>query len=164
LEAGLGFQQMKWQDVKQLFRWDGSWRDIYISNADAAVHQLVIDAVRNRYTTQYNEDGKHKPFPQSIMIAVDQRAEVTPCLSIYVEGIRINTHFFLPDKIAFDIDPREIDSEEKFAALTEFMRYIGQHSERDVVLSPEGGAAHEEMLIAYHLQDDSWKHAEEFVG
>ena len=155
---------MNWQYVKHLFEWDGSWRDIYISNADAALCQRVIDAVRSRYTTHYQEDGERKPFPQSITIVVDRRDEVTPCLSIYIEGIRINFHFFTPDEIEFDIDPREVDSEEKFAALTEFMRCIGQQSERDVVLAPEGGAEREEMLIAYHPQNDSWKHAETFVG
>lgn len=154
---------MNWQDVRQLFRWDGSWRDIYISNADAGLCQRVIDAVCSRYITLYNEDGEQKPFPQSITTVVARREEVTPCLFIYVEGIRINFHFFMPDEIEFDIDPREVDSEEKFVALTEFMRYIGQESERDVVLTPEGGAEKEEMLIAYHPQDDSWKHAESFV-
>ena len=148
---------MNWQEVKHLFEWDGSWRDISILNADTILWQKTLDALRRCYSVQYREDGEDKSLPQTVTEMFARRNECSACLTINAGGLHINCHFFTVTQIEFDIDPREIKDEKNFADLRAFMRCIGRKLERDVILTPEGGE--KEMLIAYNPQDDSWQSA-----
>jgi hypothetical protein len=58
-------------------------------------------------------------------------------MSIEVDGILINCHFFTEQEIEFDIDPREITSEEKLSKVFEFMQRIGRLLQKEVIMTPE---------------------------
>jgi hypothetical protein len=60
-------------------------------------------------------------------------------LTIDLGGILVNCHFFSPEEIACDVDPREIDSEARFGALLAFVARLGGLLAREVILTPENG-------------------------
>jgi hypothetical protein len=129
---------MDWQQAKAEFECDGSLRDLYILNADVEVWQRVIDSLRSsEYPCRYQVDDNDRPLPGSVEDVFKKRQEAGFLLSVDVDGILLNCHFFTEEEVEFDLDPREIDSREKLQALFRFMRRIGQAAGRHVIMTPE---------------------------
>ena len=149
---------MDWKNVQHLFEWDGSWRDLYVFDTDIQVWQQLLSALCvNCYTLHYSEDGIPAPVPQQVELAFARREQVSVLLAIVVGSLNINCHFFVPEQIEFDIDPREVNGEEAFAALLGFMWFVGQSLGRRVTLTPENGE--DETLLAYNPGKGEWERA-----
>ena len=59
-------------------------------------------------------------------------------LKIFLNGnIQVNCHFFFSDWIEFDIDPREIKSEQGFQEIVDFMSFLAKNLNEVVVLIHE---------------------------
>jgi hypothetical protein len=83
------------------------------------------------------------------------RPTASVLLSIDVDGIRINFHFFTENEIEGDLDPREIDSDERLGKLLRFLRTVGQGLSREVRLTPENCS--DTVLLAYSPREDAWR-------
>ena len=65
----------------------------------------------------------------------------------------LNCSFYAEDEIEFDLDPRDVSSEDEFLRVMDFMRLIGKRLAKDVLLTEEN--AHDFVLIQYrHEHDD----------
>ena len=70
--------------------------------------------------------------------------------SIDLNGLILNCHFFLPDQIEFDIDPKEVDSIESFQNVLEFMKVISKALDNQVTLTGENSPRFPLVKIDYH--------------
>lgn len=72
-------------------------------------------------------------------------------------------HFFTPDEIEFDIDPRAIDSQAQCERLVDFIRALGQAVGKAVLLTPEN--APEYPYLRYDPLTDraEWRERSEWM-
>lgn len=130
--------QLEWEESKTAFDWDGSWRDLYVFDTSAEDWQRLVGFVKESgQTYTLRRDGEICPLPAHVSVLLRRDREAGFLLSIDVSGLWVNTHFFCAEQIELDIDPREVQSEERARALFEFMRGIGQALGKAVRLTPE---------------------------
>lgn len=58
-------------------------------------------------------------------------------LEVKADAITFNCHFFTLEEVEFDIDPREVLGEAGANTVFSFMRRLGEHLNKEVVLTPE---------------------------
>ena len=144
---------MNWDEYKKEFEPDGSLRDLLISNTDVSNWQRLIDFLqRDKYHITYKENNRTVLMPRDIRDIFQKRNEMPILMSVEVNGIIINSHFFTAQEIEFDIDPQEINNEEKLDQLFEFMREIGWLLQKEVALTPESYEA--ETIFRYVPETD----------
>ena len=133
--------------------WDGSLRDIYILDITVSHWQRVLDWLHtNPYPIEFFLDNKLTPLPFNISTIFEQRNERGVVLKIDVESVIIHCHFFWHKEIEFDIDPRQLDSEQKEVGIIDFMRALGRLLNNKVILTPENWR--EIALLAYFPEQD----------
>lgn len=138
---------MMWEEYKVEFTPDGSLRDIYIKGVDIDDWQSFIDFLRS---TEANLDfyieAKAAKLPDCIKDIVLDREQLYQ-LSIRLDGVTVNCHFFTPVEIELDLNPQEIDSEAKAKVIFRFMSTVGRVLNRQVILTPEN--AEEQPIFKY---------------
>ena len=126
-----------WRRLKHEFTWDGSLRDLYVERTDLEHWQALLEFLRERqYSVSYQRGGQNEPVPVAAADVFADR-EKTHVLSITVDGILLNSHFFSPEEIELDIDPREIHDNSRFATLCHFMCELSKCLRRDILLTHE---------------------------
>ncbi|HYE16860.1 MAG TPA: hypothetical protein VEA69_00325 [Tepidisphaeraceae bacterium] len=127
-----------WDSVAQEFAFDGSWRDIYVSDTDLQAWQRVLDRLRQGpYKLVYHGAGAAAELPATAADAFPAEGEADRVLSVYIAGVRANCHFFTRDEIEFDIDPREVQGQGQLDGVLAFMRLLSDATGKDAVLTPE---------------------------
>ena len=125
-----------WEQVRHEFIFDGSWRDIYVIDSDLALWERLIASLKTSdYDLQYSLDGHAMELPNLAEEAF--QFEASRLLSVRFRSVQANCHFFWPDEIEFDIDPREITGQPQLDALFGFMGFVAATVGRDVILTPE---------------------------
>ena len=128
---------MIWEEYKNEFEPDGRLRDIYLKDIDLYGWQSFIDFLRSTDAAlDYYIEGVAAVLPTSIdKVVLDQ--DHPHLLSIHLDGVTVNCHFFLPEEIEMDLDPREIDNEAKAKVVFRFMSTVGRTLNKQVILTPE---------------------------
>lgn len=140
---------LDWTTLQLLFAWDGSWRDLYVLDTDIRDWQGLIDRLRLRDThLTFSLDGVQQPLPSDLQAVFAAREQASPLLSIFLDHVQINCHFFDPSQIEFDIDPREITDAAAFRHLLNFMDVVGSILHKEVRLTPEN--APDIVLLRYN--------------
>jgi hypothetical protein len=131
-------QFLAWESVRNEFAFDGSWRDIYVLGTDMAGWQRMLDGLRAaRYDLSYFRDSKPVELPPRAEDAFPLEGECDRLLSVRFCGVLANCHFFAPDEIEFDIDPREVVGQPQLDGIFEFMRCLAASVGQDAILCPE---------------------------
>jgi hypothetical protein len=142
---------MNWNQYQKEFEWDGSYCDLYILDTDLSHWQKVVDFLRvSEYRITFKVDNQLAALPEDVAEIFHKRNETGVLLTIEVDGLFINCHFFTEDEIEFDLDPREISSEEKLSHLFLFMKKTGGHLQKEVRLTPEN---HQEGVIFKYVAE-----------
>ena len=131
----------------EVFRADGSLRDVRVRATSLADWQKVLDLLSSRYPARYLVDGCERERPRSAAEAFSTRARADPVMSFEVGGLRVNCHFFESEVLELDLQPSEVASEERFAALQELLRSIGDLLGKPVDLTREN--APELVMMRY---------------
>lgn len=148
---------IRWEMCKQDFEWDdGSLRDIYIFKTTLHDWQTLSDFLRSTYELKYSIDGGHKAFPKLASEVFAVRAKANAQLNFQAGKILFACHFFDPEEIEFDIDPREIKSQSDLDTLLNFMQEIGNAICKPVSLAPENGR--EFPIISYEPASGKFHH------
>jgi hypothetical protein len=127
-----------WQVHRNLFTWDGSWRDLYVLNTDVQDWQRLLDHFRQQtYQLSFKIDGTALPLPPTMEAIFAVYDYASPFLCIRLDHIGVNCHFFCAEQIEFDIDPREINDAASFELLLNFMIDVGTTLSKEVRLTPE---------------------------
>lgn len=122
------------------FEFDGTLRDIYVLSVDINAWQRVLDELRaGPYELTYFRDGVLSELPLTAQDAFPDEKTCAQLLSIGFAGVLVNGHFFIPDEIEFDIDPREFHGQEQLDAVFEFMRLLSRATGKCAILTEENG-------------------------
>lgn len=132
-----------WESVSESWSWDGSWRDAYVFDTDGDDWQRVVDLVRRQgWEARTNgEGGVESPLPAEVrdIFALDS---TSPTWLIRPgAGVEIKCHFFAPEEIEFDLDPRQITDQSSLDVVCEFLRAIGRELRKPVVVTAENDPA-----------------------
>ena len=138
---------MKWEEYKVEFTPDGSLRDIYIKGVDINDWQSFIDFLRSTEASlDFYIEGEEAKLPDCIKDIVLDR-EHAYLLSIRLDGVTVNCHFFTSVEIELDLDPQEIDSESKAKVIFRLMSTVGRVLNKQVILTLEN--AKEQPVFKY---------------
>lgn len=137
--------------------WDGSLRDIYVLSVAIYDWQRLIDWLHTGlYPAAFYSDDQPSSLPHDISTIFERRNEHGILLAVDVEGVLVHCHFFRHKEIEFDIDPREVDSEQREAAIVEFMRALGKLLNKAVILTPENDPG--TAILTYSPERDEIMH------
>ncbi|WP_425618425.1 hypothetical protein NA78x_002130 [Anatilimnocola sp. NA78] len=129
---------LAWETVAPEFAFDGSWRDIYVFDTDLQAWQRVLDRLRQGdYEFVYRRSGNVSELPVTAADAFPVDGEADRMLSVTFCDVLANCHFFTPDEIEFDIDPREVQGQGQLDSLLAFIRLLSDAAGKDAVLTPE---------------------------
>ncbi|WP_145998499.1 hypothetical protein [Caulobacter flavus] len=129
---------MDWIDVAAEFEWDGSWRDIYVLDATLDDWRRTLDALRDlEPPPSFYEAGEPALLPLRPQAIFDRREETSFLLTLTVEGVRFNCHFFDDAEIEFDIDPREVQGQRELDVLRHFMELLARSTGKKAILTHE---------------------------
>jgi hypothetical protein len=131
---------------------DGSLRDIYVFSAVAGDWDAFL-ALAQAYPHDYTHDGVPQPLPEGSAIFQD-RAH-SHLLSLRAGPVRINCHFFVPEEIEFDIDPREVTGAEEHVAVLQFVEQLARATRKDAVITLENSP--EIWLLRYQQANQLWQ-------
>jgi hypothetical protein len=130
---------LAWDAVREEFAFDdGSWRDIYVLGTDMATWQRMLDGLRAAgYDMAYFRDLQPTELPAEAKQAFPPPDECNRLLSVRFAGVLANCHFFTPEEIEFDIDPREVKGQEQLDALLGFMHCLAEAAAKEAILTAE---------------------------
>lgn len=127
-----------WDAVSGEFAFDGSWRDIYVLGTDMADWQRILDALRQAdYDLAYFRENLPAELPAEAPQAFPLSGACDRLLAVRFAGVQANCHFFTPEEIEFDIDPREVQGQEQLDAVFGFMRCITDAVGKEAILTAE---------------------------
>jgi hypothetical protein len=89
---------------------------------------------------QFTIDDKPAEFPVDVSTLFPENwvaGQYSPFLRLDVAGLTLHCHFFCPEQIEFDLDPREVASDQRLSAIIDFLATIGRLLGRTVILTPE---------------------------
>ena len=144
-----------WNDIKWIFEPDGSLVDIYIQEVSIGDWEKLIDLLNSNYSVRFGISGEERNPNQIdkeyvIKYLIDESGELeSKSVSIDFDHIRMNCHFFLPDQIEFDIDPKEINSIEDYEKIENFIVVVSKTLENQVTLTGENSPQFPLVKIDY---------------
>ncbi|AFU99919.1 hypothetical protein [Simiduia agarivorans] len=136
----------QWDEIKSEFETDGSLRDIYVEDINLSIWNSFISEVkRSNYKVEFShgDEGIELPDDLSTIKGLQQTNPTT--LYIWLsEGIQLNCHFFVNTEIELDVSPHDIQSENSYIKLVNFLKWLAIVTNREVKLTHEGS---QEMVI-----------------
>ena len=145
---------LRWTKVSEDFAFDGSWRDVVVTETSIADWQAALDALRiSRFRTKYTVVGSEAPLPASATDAFAPasateafaRADSATMLRVFAGPVELVCHFFTVHEIEFDLDPRELTDQEALDDVVAFMALLADACSKPVLLTPEN--AHEVPIL-----------------
>ena len=131
---------ISWDRCCEAFHVDGSLRDIYVFGTNTSDWDRFLDLVRSStWSWSYAADASSDLLPESAeqVFADTDRAKA---LHVDLGSIQVACHFFVPEEIELDIDPREVQSQEAMDRVLSFVLRLGRCLEKEVVLTEENSA------------------------
>lgn len=147
-----------WNEIKWIFEPDGSLRDIYVQNVSIEDWEKLIDLLNSKYIVRFGvngEDTNPNQIDKEYVIEYlhDESGKMeSKSVSIDIDHITMNCHFFMPDQIEFDIDPTEINSIEDFEKIENFMVEVSKLLENQVTLTVENSPKFPLIKIDFNNQ------------
>jgi hypothetical protein len=135
-----------WTDVSEDWEDEGGLRDVFVFETKVGDWQRLLDLFRSRWPSTYSEDGNSETMPADVQTIFQVREKRAVRWQIQAAPrIHINCHFFWPEEIEFDLDPRQINTQADFDVVCEFIRSIGAILQKTVSVCWEGDARAEIM-------------------
>lgn len=118
---------------------DGSLRDIYVQDTTIGDWRSAWAwLIASGMPLHYSVDGASRELPADPQEPLDIRSKAAPLLVIELDEIKVNCHFFGVDTIEFDIDPKQVNSEETMEAVFSFLLRMSNALNKRVDLTGEG--------------------------
>jgi hypothetical protein len=152
----VSFAMIYWDTCKQHFKWDGSWRDIYVAPASLNDWEAIFPFLRVQQGVEFLRESRAVSLPEALDASFF--SEARPTLRFRVGGVLVVFHFFTPEEIECDIDPREVTGQASLDAVLAFMRQLGDLTRKRVVLTPENGIEH--PIISYDSANKEFEYHE----
>lgn len=132
-----------WEEIKWIFEPDGTLRDIYVENVDIKDWKILIDYLNANHIVKYGPSDDNKIINRIdkdylIQLLTDNTGKMElRTVSIIIDSIIINTHFFKVGEIEFDIEPKEINSVANYEKVLNFMNEISRILNKQLILTGE---------------------------
>lgn len=133
--------------LDRVFYLDGSLRDIYVSSTTVDDWRKILAFLAGKYSVLYEIDGLEAPLPVDFDEIQKRTGKASQHLTVYVEGVSLNCHFFCIEEIEFDLFPEDVNTKEKAEAILGFLTEVGLLLNKEVVLTPENVKRH--VLVRY---------------
>ena len=129
-------------EVEQLrpgaFERDGSLPDIVVSPMTLLDWKRFLMFARTSYRTEYLVDLEPREPEDDPAVIFETRQRVPVLLKVFVDHLQLNCHFFSPDGIELDLDPREVETHKDERRILAFLRELGDALGKTVLLVAEG--------------------------
>ncbi|KUL28018.1 hypothetical protein [Actinoplanes awajinensis] len=145
--------ELGWDDVQELF--DpysmGSLPDLCVPGTTARDWQALLDlVVASGWRFEYSEGDTVVPLPAAATALVRDPDEECPDLRVWpAAGMLMIFRFWSAEEIDFDVDLREIQGQERLDEFCAFLRAVGGHLGKPVLMSHEGGNPAQHPLLGY---------------
>jgi hypothetical protein len=132
-----------WNDIAWIFRPDGTLLDIYVQDVDISDWKKLFNLLNDNYKLTFKSFDEEEEVDQIKIKSIinyleDETGEFEDnILSIFLNDIQINCHFFLAEQIEFDIEPKEINTIDDFLLIYNFMISISKSLKKQVTLTGE---------------------------
>jgi len=129
---------MDWTSLAPNFERDGALRDICVLGTTVDDWQRVMDAlVQLEPPPSFSLDGKPAELPACAARLFELRSVASTLLTLNLESIQINCHFFGGAEIEFDLDPRDITGPAQFDVVLAFMKLLAETTGKVAILTHE---------------------------
>jgi hypothetical protein len=126
-----------WSAIRDEFIFDGALLDLYVLGTTVWDWTLLLRTLgRTGYRLTFQSGGKVEALPGDAQ-SLFQSREPSHLLKIDVSGIQVICHFFADEEIEFDVDPREVDGQERLDALIGFLVFLSRTLGKEAILTPE---------------------------
>jgi hypothetical protein len=146
------------QTYKGAFDADGFLRDIYVFQANENNWQTLVNYLRSTtiYPISFLIDQENQPLPSTVRKIFDLKNDHSVILHIDEGQLNLCCYFFTSEQIEFDFDPRDINSDQRFTRLLDFIHHLGNLLQKPVVLTPESTEDIHYLLYDPITMHDSW--------
>ena len=97
----------------------------------------MVDTLRARWPWSYEEGGHPVEMPRDVR-ALFSRTVATGFWRITLrEGLQAHCHFFGPEEIEFDLDPRDVMDQASLDSVCEFARTVAEAADKPAVVCLE---------------------------
>ena len=133
---------MNWAELKnKIYYRDGSLRDIYVLDTNIDDNKKWTELVNNAYKINWF-NGLTQTYEKQIDFGIvkgylNRDHNLCSSVSIFVDNIQINNHFFIDAKIENDISPTEINSIQDHEKIIRYMENISKALDKTIILTPE---------------------------
>lgn len=133
---------MNWEERKnKIYYLDGSFRDVVVKNTSLEDWGEMIYFLNKNYKVKQKFLSLHREesFIDFDLVKKYWLGEGInmSTVSVYLDSIIINTHFFSDVEIEFDINPKEINSLEDDIKITKFIKELSNLLNKEVVITPQ---------------------------
>ncbi|WP_419997809.1 hypothetical protein [Streptomyces boninensis] len=148
-----------WEQVAEIFDPElvGALPDLVVDDAGMAGWQALLELIAEQdWPCTYEEGGTVRPIPADARRlwnavhedSVELRVRPTP-------GMLVIFRAYAPESIDFDVDLRELQGQQQLDAFCAFLRTVGRHLDRQVLMYAEGDAGH--PLLRFDAASDRLK-------
>ncbi|MFY0595062.1 MAG: hypothetical protein JXQ85_01405 [Cognatishimia sp.] len=148
---------MRWNEVSQFFHSDGSLRDIIVGETTIVDWEKLMGLSRQIGEVSYIRDGALTALPSSAE-SIFEDSDHAHCMRLQLDGLVLNTGFYLVDEIEVDIDPREINSQADLDTVLGFCEKLSLTLGRDVSITDEGDILATLLKFSFKLR--SWENSQ----
>jgi hypothetical protein len=129
---------MDWQKYKDEFTCDGSLRDIYVLKTNINNWQQFLDFLRSSNIPHRFGGEDNLEYLNDLASYFEERSQHgSLILSIDLNGVILNCHFFIETEIELDLDPKDVTDEGKASGVFKFMENLSETLSIPVRLTPE---------------------------
>ena len=139
-----------WNSIKNEFDSDGSLRDIYVYDASPSLWNELITKISNsKYKLEFTHGDQPLELPTTYAeIKLLQEDEPTTLFIWLADEIQANCHFFIDDEIEIDISPYDINSENDYLKVVDFLKWLSKSLTCNVALTHEGSPEMEILRVS----------------
>jgi hypothetical protein len=149
------YAPLDWSELRKAFIDDGSLRELVVWDTDEEIWQRAVRYVRDiERLGQAAATWKPTPLPSASAALTLAAAGTSVSLSITIDGLLINTFFWDPSEIEFDLDPRAVSTAEKALVVLGFMAGMARAVGRPTHLTPE--SAHDKPWLTFDPIGGAW--------
>jgi hypothetical protein len=132
-------ESVTWDRCRNDFVFDGALIDILVLDADEVAWESFLTSLKSGpFEIACYRDGEQITTPESVAWVMKEREQASLMLSVLVDGLTANCHFFGGSEIELDIDPQDVANEAAFEAVLKLMRFVAHATALVVVATPEG--------------------------
>ncbi|MGW4975928.1 hypothetical protein [Streptomyces mirabilis] len=128
----------------EIFNVDGALRDVCVLDATPENWQGMVEGLARvswpavfTWTLSDSTDSA-TPSAREVWSRLENDPEESVSLAVQVGGVWFTCYFFDIDEIEFTFDPADVVDAESFSVVREFVRWLGDSTGREVIVTMEG--------------------------